>query len=1223
MTISPTQMYASAKTLLSTSLPAVLIGRNFGYSCSSVRFYKTQLPAFLRRSGLSEALKLVQEERIRNLELEDPGVFSGLVFVGDRPYRVRLESGDEEFEWTCECGQDRPCVHAAALLLACAQMPELQGSWVAAGLRGHLESGSQDRDLPVPAEILPKQLNLFEEEGPQSATGTASPPLGKKLRLVFSLEPGLPVPRMKPYLMGQGLADEDFYPFEDELSIQPMPEAMEELLYALRTRQEMAELPAALELIQQEEALSETRLRWPLYWQKNPIPLRLARVSRLEIEFTLTQTGRQGGKVYHPEFSWFFESGSRPLHTREQLAVWNAEGFFAWYQEDRNWLCYQDDWFREIRFFRQMAALAFHEIVEELPLPGAQRPWSFNLEEVKRLSRILQEQEITRVQIRLPERQRPVLSPRPQGVAYIQGNAKGTEVLIGFNYGDWKPKYQDRELEREILDPEGQSYLLRRNLDQESRILHAIVEVLGSSLVYERGYYATELKGTQEPDIQSSVSLHDFLLQHARELIRQGIQVLVEKRRLRIGKELKISVKPQVDWFGIKVEASLEDGEEGIPSLGNAQKWSHLDLANRMPALSQNPPDLELESGLASSDGGDEAGASGIAPEESLGFDASFEKLGLVRRGQDYVILREKDLRRLEYLRRQGMSDRGELQASAANLQLIDLVYENLQEEEIKEDWNKRRLLLDSLRRPESLPPVQPARDLRASLRPYQRLGLNWLVAMYEEGLNPCLADDMGLGKTLQTIALLGFLKERGVAGPHLLITPVVTLGNWEEEIRRFAPSLRVYPYRGSRRELDPAVIEQRDIVLVSYHTLRNDIELFLDLSFNYLILDEAHYIKNHYSQVFKAVRSLRSRHRLSLTGTPIENTLMELWSQMNFLNPGLLGSAKEFYDRFYLPIEKQGKQDILRELKEIVGPLILRRTKEEVLNELPAKEVIVQYCEMDGAQAEAYAQQRDYYRDLLLGILDLDPATEDGESREAQNGSQNGRKGESARPATQFHEIEAEPDLDEDEAPAAARRRSPGIEVFRFLLKLRQLAVHPPLAGEPFHMVPSAKMDALLMLLEDILKEEHKVLVFSQFVGTLELIAKRCEERAWGYSLLTGATRERSSQIRSFQEEEEKRIFLLSLKAGGVGINLTAADYVILFDPWWNPAAEQQAIDRAHRMGQKNKVIAYKLIVRGTIEEKILQLQERKQALAEEIITESGGFLKSLKKEEVVELFS
>jgi len=312
----------------------------------------------------------------------------------------------------------------------------------------------------------------------------------------------------------------------------------------------------------------------------------------------------------------------------------------------------------------------------------------------------------------------------------------------------------------------------------------------------------------------------------------------------------------------------------------------------------------------------------------------------------------------------------------------------------------------------------------------------------------------------------------------------------------------------------------------------------------------------------------------------------------MNFLNPGLLGTAKEFYNRYFLPIEKQGDQGVLDELKELVGPLILRRTKGQVLDDLPAKEVIVHYCEMDEVQAGYYTQQRDQFRDQILGIFE--EPEEDSETTD-------------------------ETDL----APKKpAHRGKATIEIFRFLLKLRQLAIHPPIAGPEYHRVPSAKMEGLLLLLEEILTENHKVLIFSQFLGSLEAIGQECRRRSWGFALLTGATQDRTAEIQRFQEDGDTRIFLLSLKAGGVGINLTAADYVILFDPWWNPAAEKQAIDRAHRMGQKKNVIAYKLIVRGTIEEKILQLQERKHALAEEIIAEGRGILANLPRDEVVNLF-
>ena len=470
---------------------------------------------------------------------------------------------------------------------------------------------------------------------------------------------------------------------------------------------------------------------------------------------------------------------------------------------------------------------------------------------------------------------------------------------------------------------------------------------------------------------------------------------------------------------------------------------------------------------------------------------------------------------------------------------------------------------------------LAPPERINATLRPYQLNGYSWLRTLHDMGYAGCLADDMGLGKTLQTLSLLQSLKEAENLKTSLLVAPVVTLANWEREMDKFTPDLSYYRHAGSERHDDAELFGRYDLVIVSYHTLRNDVDLFLDRVFDYIILDEAHYIKNASSIIFKSIRSLKSHHRLSLTGTPIENNTMELWSQFNFLNSGLLGSQKDFISRFANPIEKKKDKAALDLLRERVSPFILRRKKEDVLDDLPPKEIIINYCEMGEAQSALYNKYRNYYRARVKGLLD-----------------EKGVAGSS-------------------------------MEIFQFILKLRQIAIFPPMSGNEGKSVASCKMDALISLLDEILEEDHKILIFSQFLGSLKAMEDHCRSQHWDYSFITGQTSDREEQIRRFQEEEDVKVFLLSLKAGGVGINLTAADYVVLFDPWWNPAAERQAIDRAHRMGQKRKVLSYKMIARDTIEEKILKMQEEKTALLEGVISEDAGFFGSLQENEIVDLFN
>ena len=395
-----------------------------------------------------------------------------------------------------------------------------------------------------------------------------------------------------------------------------------------------------------------------------------------------------------------------------------------------------------------------------------------------------------------------------------------------------------------------------------------------------------------------------------------------------------------------------------------------------------------------------------------------------------------------------------------------------------------------------------------------------------------------------------------------------------KQDIERFTPTLRTLFHRGFKRAAKQEALEGFDIIVLSYQTLRMDIKLFKKVPFTYLVLDEAQVIKNPSSQVNRCVRLIRAEHRLSLTGTPVENNTVELWAQMNFLNPGLLGSLAEFKRKFTRPIEERGSDFEGEVLKKTVYPFILRRKKEEVLADLPPKEEILLYVEMEPEQRRVYHEVRDYYR------------------------------------------IKVSESLKEE-----GIGRSTAL-LFVALLRLRQAAIFPSLAAAEYEKVPSCKFELFKLTVDEILTEGHKVLVFSQFVRSLAILRDWVRKSGIDFCYLDGATHKREEEIHSFQENEQKKVFLISLKAGGLGINLTAADYVIIFDPWWNPAVEEQAVGRSHRIGQQNKVFAYKLITRDTVEEKILALQAKKKRLVEEIVSSEKAFFKSLNREDILHLF-
>ncbi|HDQ43948.1 MAG TPA: serine/threonine protein kinase [bacterium] len=462
----------------------------------------------------------------------------------------------------------------------------------------------------------------------------------------------------------------------------------------------------------------------------------------------------------------------------------------------------------------------------------------------------------------------------------------------------------------------------------------------------------------------------------------------------------------------------------------------------------------------------------------------------------------------------------------------------------------------------------------RGTLRPYQKAGLEWMLFLKEFRFGGCLADDMGLGKTVQALALLQKEKEGGSRNPSLIVCPTSIVFNWQEEIRRFTPDLRTGVHAGLTRKLAALLGENPDIILTTYGILLRDIAELKDISFHYVILDESQKIKNPDSQTAKAARLLNANHRLVLTGTPVENNTVELWSQFAFLNPGLLGSLNQFRILFTTPIEKHQQAGPAVLLRSLIHPFILRRTKENVARELPPKFEQAVLCPMNPRQEAEYIRWRDYYRGMLLEQID---------------------------------------------ARGIDRTR---MHVLQGLVKLRQIACHPKLI-DPAHDEDSGKFESLREFIAEITAEGHKILIFSQFVRMLRLIRTWCDDSGIAFAYLDGGTRNREEVVRRFQEDAEIPLFLISLRAGGAGLNLTAADYVIHVDPWWNPAVEAQATDRAHRIGQDKSVFVYRFITRDSVEEKMLELQRRKKNLVDNLIRADRAFFKSLTREDVQNLFS
>ncbi|MEA2099722.1 MAG: DEAD/DEAH box helicase, partial [Campylobacterota bacterium] len=421
-------------------------------------------------------------------------------------------------------------------------------------------------------------------------------------------------------------------------------------------------------------------------------------------------------------------------------------------------------------------------------------------------------------------------------------------------------------------------------------------------------------------------------------------------------------------------------------------------------------------------------------------------------------------------------------------------------------------------------------------------------------------ADDMGLGKTLQTISLLSYIYPKSKI-PSLVVMPKSLLNNWQNELKKFNPNLSFYLYYGAGREVEE--FKNHNIILTTYALVRNDIDKLRDEKFDTIILDESQNIKNVESKISKAVMLLESSNKFALSGTPIENSLFELYSLFRFINGGLFSTLADFKRDYAVPIQGDANEDVAKILKAKISPFLLRRLKKDVLKDLPAKQEQVIYVDMDDSHKKFYNQKRDYYKQMI-------------EQQISMNGMEKSK----------FMILQAFNDL-------------------------RQIASAPELKSE--ESVVSSKIESMFEMLEDIVLNNHKVLIFANFLGSLDLISQKANELGYEHLLMTGSTRNRQELVDKFQTDKDIKLFLMTLKVGGVGLNLTEADYVFIFDPWWNASAENQAVDRCHRMGQKNKVFSYKMITKGTIEEKILELQSQKKDMTDMIISGEDGGLKQL----------
>ena len=598
-----------------------------------------------------------------------------------------------------------------------------------------------------------------------------------------------------------------------------------------------------------------------------------------------------------------------------------------------------------------------------------------------------------------------------------------------------------------------------------------------------------------------------------------------DKKKITSGAIASIRVSSGINWFDLDGDVDFDGIIVPLPRVVRAylKGLTQLDLGN---------------------------GRIGLLPEKWLKESAPHLQLGTDRAGR----AADKPLR-----------------FHSSQALLIDSLLDERAEVALDENYAHVR---DGLKNFSGITHLDPPRTFQGALRGYQRDSLGWFSFLQDFHFGGILADDMGLGKTVQILAWLAFGKQNGRSGPNLIVLPTSLLYNWQSEAARFTPELSVLIHAGSDRTGSAVILKDHDIVLATYGVLRNDIELLQTITFDHIILDESQMIKNPQSLVAKATRLLNGTNRLCLTGTPLENNVRELWSQMEFLNPGMLGNVQQFDRRFAKPIST-GDEDARKALATMIRPFILRRTKEEVARDLPLKTEETIRCPMSEEQGKLYEQVRNHYRSEILAQVD-------------------------------------------DKGLGRSK-----IKILEGLLRLRQAACHPGLLLENDEL--TGKLETLLNMVRKMIASGHKGIVFSQFTRFLGLIRKTMDDEGIVYEYLDGRTpaATRKKRIERFQADSSASLFLISLKAGGVGLNLTAADYVFLMDPWWNPAVEMQAVDRVHRIGQDKPVFTYRFISESTVEEKVVALQEKKRDLVHSMMEGSKGMLNEMTREDIEALFS
>ena len=687
-----------------------------------------------------------------------------------------------------------------------------------------------------------------------------------------------------------------------------------------------------------------------------------------------------------------------------------------------------------------------------------------------------------------------------------------------FVYQNYEVKYTDKETI--FISEAGKVKLIRRDIEKEKEFLNKLTS-LHSNFITTENSFNLVLKGNEV--LRNNWFFLFIDVMKSAEVPLLGFEVLKNYRFNTSKPQTRIHISNGVDWFDAKIDIVFGDQKVTIEEIKKA-------LTNKQQFVQLND------------------GSLGILPDEWL--------------------------KKYSLLFRVGEGKQHNLRLSKYHLSIIDELYNGIDETEVMIRLEEK---YDRLRSFNRINEINPPTALAEILRPYQIAGYHWLNYLNEVGWGGILADDMGLGKTIQALSFLQLFRDQNEKMTALVVCPTTLMFNWENEIKKFTPKLTYKIHHGGDRVRDKSIFEQHDVVITTYGTLRSDIKFMLETQFDYIVLDESQAIKNPQSKVTRAACLLNARNRLCMSGTPLQNNTFDIYAQMNFLNPGMLGSIENFRNEFATPIDKFGEKEHKDHLKKLLFPFILRRTKEQVAKDLPAKTETILFCEMEDEQRNIYDAYRNDYRDRILGVI-------------------------------------KEHGIDKSQ-----------LTILQGLMKLRQICDSPAIMNEAEKLPNvSVKLDELSREITENIGD-HKALIFSQFLGMLALIREKLTQLGVKFEYFDGSTTaiERERAIQNFQKNDEVRVFLISLKAGGVGLNLTAADYVYIVDPWWNPAVEQQAIDRTHRIGQTKSIFAYRMICKDTIEDKILQLQDKKRSLARDLVADDDGFVKSLSREDVEYLFS